>query len=168
MERVDHWVSCHQSGGFSESQAEDSGILVSHDRAVDKVEIVLVGKYTSLHDSYMSVIKSLEHAALKCHRKLVLKWVESGGLESHTEKENPVRYHEAWHSVCSAKGILVPGGFGLRGTEGMISAAKWAREKKVPYLGICLGFQIAVVEYARNVCGIKGEPESVSGRLCRA
>ncbi len=118
------------------------------------MEIVLVGKYTSLHDSYMSVIKSLEHAALRCHRKLVLKWVEAGDLEPNAEKDNPVRYHEAWQSLCSAKGILVPGGFGQRGTEGMISAAKWAREKKVPYLGICLGFQIAVIEYARNICGI--------------
>ncbi|KDN37028.1 CTP synthase [Tilletiaria anomala UBC 951] len=129
-------------------------LTIGHDLPLDKVEIVLVGKYTSLQDSYMSVVKSLEHAALRCSRKLVLKWVDSSDLEPHTEKDNPVRYHEAWHSLCSAKGIIVPGGFGQRGTEGMISAARWAREKKVPYLGICLGFQIAVIEYARNVCGI--------------
>lgn len=128
-----------------------------HDRLIDSVEIVLVGKYTALQDSYMSVVKSLEHAAMRCHRKLKLKWVEASDLEPQTASDNPVRYHEAWHSLCSAKGILVPGGFGQRGTEGMISAAKWAREKGVPYLGICLGFQIAVIEYARNVCGIKGE-----------
>ena len=128
---------------------------MGHDRLLDKVEIVLVGKYTSLQDSYMSVVKALEHCALRVHRKLVLKWVEAGDLEPSTEHENPVRYHEAWHSVCSATGILVPGGFGVRGTEGMISAAKWAREHRVPFLGICLGFQVAVVEFARNVCGIK-------------
>ncbi|MCO5609439.1 hypothetical protein L7F22_063665 [Adiantum nelumboides] len=129
-------------------------LTVGHERLIDKVEIVLVGKYTSLQDSYMSVIKSLEHAALRVHRKLVLKWVEAGDLEPAMEKDNPVRYHEAWHSVCSATGILIPGGFGLRGTEGMISAAKWAREHRVPFLGICLGFQVAVVEFARNVCGL--------------
>lgn len=132
-------------------------LTIGHDRLMDKVEIVLVGKYTSLQDSYMSVIKSLEHSALRVHRKLVLKWVEAGDLEPQAESENPVRYHEAWRSVCSAKGILIPGGFGVRGTEGMISAARWAREHRVPFLGICLGFQIAVVEFARNVCGIQSE-----------
>ncbi|CDR98938.1 probable URA7-CTP synthase 1 [Sporisorium scitamineum] len=130
-------------------------LTVGHDRMIDKVEIVLVGKYTSLHDSYMSVVKSLEHAALRCHRKLELKWVESSDLEPAAESENPVKYHQAWQALCSAKGILVPGGFGTRGTEGMISAARWAREKRVPYLGICLGFQIAVIEYVRNVLGIE-------------
>lgn len=127
---------------------------------IDSVEIVLVGKYTSLQDSYMSVVKSLEHAAMRCHRKLKLKWVEASDLEPQTASENPVRYHEAWHSLCSAKGIIVPGGFGVRGTEGMVSAAKWAREKGVPFLGICLGFQIAVVEFARNVCGMTGANSS--------
>ncbi|EST06702.1 CTP synthase, N-terminal [Kalmanozyma brasiliensis GHG001] len=130
-------------------------LTVGHDRMIDKVEIVLVGKYTSLHDSYMSIVKSLEHAALRCHRKLELKWVESSDLEPAAESENPVKYHQAWQALCSAKGILVPGGFGTRGTEGMISAARWAREKRVPYLGICLGFQIAVIEYVRNVLGIE-------------
>ncbi|SJX60836.1 probable URA7-CTP synthase 1 [Sporisorium reilianum f. sp. reilianum] len=129
-------------------------LTVGHDRMIDKVEIVLIGKYTSLHDSYMSVVKSLEHAALRCHRKLELKWVESSDLEPAAESDNPVKYHQAWQALCSAKGILVPGGFGTRGTEGMISAARWAREKRVPYLGICLGFQIAVIEYVRNVLGI--------------
>ena len=70
---------------------------------------------------------------------------------------DPVRYHDAWRALCSAKGIIVPGGFGVRGTEGMISAVKWAREQKVPFLGICLGFQVAVIEWARNVCGLEGK-----------
>lgn len=73
------------------------------------------------------------------------------------ETDDPVRYHGAWSALCSAKGIIVPGGFGVRGTEGMITAVKWAREQKVPFLGICLGFQVAVVEWARNVCGLGGE-----------
>lgn len=100
----------------------------------------------------MSVIKSLEHASLRVGRKLHLQWIDS----EHLEKSNleTKEYHSAWVALCSAKGILVPGGFGLRGTEGMVAAAKWAREKKVPFLGICLGFQIAVLEWARNVCGL--------------
>lgn len=130
-------------------------LTISVDRAIEPVEIVLVGKYTSLHDSYMSVVKALEHAAMRVGRTLKLTWVESTDLEPETQNDNPVRFHEAWHSVCSARGILVPGGFGKRGTEGMIAAAKWAREKHVPFLGICLGFQIAVVEYARSVCAME-------------
>ncbi|KAK0532575.1 CTP synthase ura7 [Tilletia horrida] len=141
-------------------------LTVGHDRLIDKVEIVLVGKYTSLQDSYMSVVKALEHASLRVHRKLTLKWVEAGDLEPATANENPVRYHEAWQAVCSAKGIIVPGGFGHRGTEGMISAAKWARTKKVPFLGICLGFQISVIEYARNVCGIERAGSSELDEKC--
>ncbi|TXT04922.1 hypothetical protein VHUM_04005 [Vanrija humicola] len=130
-------------------------MCVGSERFFDSVSIVLVGKYTSLEDSYMSVVKALEHAALRCGRKLELHWVDSGDLEPEMEEADPVRYHDAWRALCSAKGILVPGGFGQRGTEGMITAAKWAREQKVPYLGICLGFQIAVIEWARNVCGLK-------------
>ncbi|PWN40554.1 putative URA7-CTP synthase 1 [Ceraceosorus guamensis] len=141
-------------------------LTLSQDRLFDKVEIVLVGKYTSLQDSYMSVVKSLEHAAMRVQRKLVLKWVEAGDLESQMETDNPVRYHEAWHAVCSASGILVPGGFGSRGTEGMISAAAWARTKRVPFLGICLGFQVAVIEFARNVCGIQDANSAELDKTC--
>ncbi|ODN84017.1 CTP synthase, variant 2 [Cryptococcus amylolentus CBS 6039] len=125
------------------------------DKTFESVEIVLVGKYTTLEDSYMSVVKSLEHAAMRCGRHLELLWVDSSDLEPAAQSENPVKFHNAWKAVCSAKGIIVPGGFGLRGTEGMIAAAKWAREQNVPYLGICLGFQVAVIEWARNVCGLK-------------
>ncbi|WFD35989.1 CTP synthase (glutamine hydrolyzing) [Malassezia cuniculi] len=128
-------------------------LISSQERLFETVEIVLVGKYTSLQDSYISVIKALEHASMRCRRRLVLKWVDSGDLEPKAETESPVKYHRAWESLCSAKGIIVPGGFGHRGTEGMINAARWAREQKVPFLGICLGFQVAVIEYARNVCG---------------
>ncbi|KAK4057639.1 CTP synthase ura7 [Microbotryomycetes sp. JL221] len=130
-------------------------LTISHDRLFDSVSIVLVGKYTALQDSYTSVVKSLEHAALQCGRKLTITWVEASDLEPEGQFENPKDFHAAWQAVCTASGILVPGGFGLRGTEGMIAAAKWAREKQVPYLGICLGFQIAVIEYCRNVVGIK-------------
>ncbi|KAI9203507.1 CTP synthase N-terminus-domain-containing protein [Polychytrium aggregatum] len=120
----------------------------------DVVTIALVGKYTDLHDSYISVVKSLEHASLSLSRKLTIEWIESSDLEASVQQTDPVKYHNAWKNLVSAKGILVPGGFGGRGTEGMIIAAKWARENKIPYLGICLGLQIAVIEFARNVCGI--------------
>ena len=120
----------------------------------EKVDIALVGKYTNLHDSYLSVIKSLEHSAMACGRKLNLVWIDASNLEKATLDASPENYHEAWHKLCTADGVLVPGGFGHRGTEGMIAAAHWARTKPKPYLGICLGMQLAVVEYARNVCGI--------------
>ncbi|OCF31837.1 CTP synthase [Kwoniella heveanensis CBS 569] len=130
-------------------------LTTGQERLFDSVSIVLVGKYTSLQDSYMSVVKALEHASMRCGRKLELQWVDSSDLEPETQVTNPVRFHDAWSAVCSAKGIIVPGGFGHRGTEGMIAAVKWAREQKVPFLGICLGFQVAVIEWARNVCGLK-------------
>ena len=123
---------------------------------LDEVTIVLVGKYISLHDSYLSVVKSLEHSAMRCQRKLNLLWVDASDLEDASKTTNPVGFHKAWHEVCTADGILVPGGFGHRGTEGMIKAAQWARENKTPYLGICLGMQIAVIEFARNVCNMNG------------
>lgn len=129
-------------------------LTVAQERLFDTVTIALVGKYTNLHDSYLSVIKSLEHASMRCHRKLNLIWVDAAHLELETRDQDPAKFHKAWHEVCTAQGILVPGGFGQRGTEGMIAAAKWARMNKTPFLGICLGMQIAVIEFARNVCGI--------------
>ncbi|KAK5079081.1 CTP synthase ura7 [Lithohypha guttulata] len=121
----------------------------------DKVSIALVGKYTNLHDSYLSVIKSLEHSAMAIHRKLDLRWIDASELEQATLDAHPENYHKAWHQLCTADGVLVPGGFGTRGTEGMIKAAQWARTKPKPYLGICLGMQIAVIEYARSKLGLK-------------
>jgi hypothetical protein len=120
------------------------------------VQIVLVGKYTSLQDSYISVVKALQHAALACNRKLTLEWVEASELEPEMKEQSPLKYHNAWKTLCAASGILVPGGFGERGTEGKIIAAQWAREHSIPYLGICLGLQVAVIEFARNVCKLKG------------
>lgn len=125
------------------------------ERLHDEVSIVLVGKYTSLQDSYISVVKSLQHAALSINRKLKLEWVEAEDLEPSNLLNNPGKYHDAWKKLVSGSGVLVPGGFGERGTEGKIAAVKWARENKIPYLGICLGLQIAVIEFARNVCGFE-------------
>eukprot|EP00127_Corallochytrium_limacisporum_P006207 Clim_evm24s221 gene=Clim_evmTU24s221 len=122
-----------------------------YERLHDYVSICVVGKYTGLSDAYTSVIKSLQHAALAANRKLRLEWVEAEHLESPMSRNNPVNFHVAWQTLCKASGILVPGGFGERGTEGKIAAAHWARVNNVPFLGICLGFQIAAIEFARNV-----------------
>ena len=129
-------------------------LTTSQNHLYQSVSIALVGKYTNLRDSYLSVIKSLEHAAMACSRKLDLVWVDASHLEPAIQETSPVEFHKAWQQLCAAQGILVPGGFGNRGTEGMIKAANWARKNKIPYLGICLGMQIAVIEFARKVCNI--------------
>lgn len=108
------------------------------------VTIALVGKYTALHDAYISVVEALKHGGIASRATVHIKWIDS---ETVTEEN----YEELLSDVS---GILVPGGFGSRGVEGMIYAAKYAREHKVPYLGICLGMQVAIIEYARNVCGL--------------
>ena len=129
-------------------------LTISQDRLYQSVTIALVGKYANFRDAYHSVIKSLEHAAMACSRKLHLVWVDASHLEPAVQESSPVEFHKAWQALCAAKGILVPGGFGGRGTEGMIKAANWARKNNIPYLGICLGMQVAVIEFARNVCNI--------------
>ncbi|CDS12724.1 Putative CTP synthase [Lichtheimia ramosa] len=132
------------------------------ERVFDTVKIAIVGKYTNLHDSYISVYKALEHACMASKRKLEIKWIEASDLEPEALTTNAVKYHESWQNLCAVDGILVPGGFGARGVEGMILAAKYARENKKPYLGICLGMQIAVIEFARHVCGM---PDANSAEL---
>ncbi|RXH98639.1 hypothetical protein DVH24_010964 [Malus domestica] len=119
-----------------------------------RVRIAMVGKYTGLSDAYLSVLKALLHASVACRRKLVVDWVAAGDLEDVTAEEAPEAYKAAWDLLKGADGVLVPGGFGDRGVQGKILAAKYARENKVPYLGICLGMQIAVIEYARSVLGM--------------
>ncbi|OXA55801.1 CTP synthase 2 [Folsomia candida] len=119
------------------------------DKLTDETVIALVGKYTKFEDSYASVIKALKHASLAANRKLILKYVCSEDLEPQMVNENPVKYHDAWGSLVGAQGVLVPGGFGYRGVDGKILAAQWCRERNVPFLGICLGFQSAVIEFAR-------------------
>ncbi|GCB69518.1 CTP synthase 1 isoform X3 [Scyliorhinus torazame] len=122
-----------------------------YDRTLENCSIALVGKYTKLSDSYASVIKALEHSALAINQKLEVKYIDSADLEPCRQQEQPVKYHEAWQNLCSSNGVLVPGGFGFRGTEGKILAIGWARRQKKPFLGVCLGMQLAVVEFARNV-----------------
>ncbi|XP_064405110.1 CTP synthase 2-like isoform X1 [Halichondria panicea] len=126
-----------------------------YDSHSKEVRIVLVGKYTKLEDAYTSVIKALKHASLLCRHRLVLACVEADDLEGDSLQKNPPKYFEAWKLLSEAQGLIVPGGFGTRGTEGMVVAAKFARERKLPFLGVCLGMQIAVIEFARNVLGLK-------------
>jgi len=103
----------------------------------------------------MSVSKALEHSAFRTQRKLIILWVESADLEHDIQQSSPARYHDAWKALVSADGILVPGGFGHRGTEGMMLAITYARERNVPFLGVCLGFQLAVIEWARHKLKMK-------------
>lgn len=118
------------------------------------VRIAMVGKYTGLSDAYLSVKKALLHASVACRRKLIVDWVAAGDLEDATANEAPDAHKAAWDLLKGADGVLVPGGFGDRGVQGKILAAKYARENKVPYLGICLGMQIAVIEFARSVLNL--------------
>lgn len=118
------------------------------------VTIALVGKYTKLEDSYTSVSKALQHASITVGYNLKLKYIEACNLERTTKAENPVLYHEAWQQLCSSDGVIIPGGFGSRGIEGKIRACNWCRVNEKPILGICLGLQSMVIEYARNVLNL--------------
>lgn len=107
------------------------------------VEIAMVGKYIQLHDAYLSVVEALKHGGIAAHANVKIRWVDS----EEVNKENVA------HVLKGVDGILVPGGFGTRGTEGKITAIQYAREQKIPFLGICLGMQMAIVEYARHILG---------------
>ncbi|MFH1409287.1 MAG: CTP synthase [Nanoarchaeota archaeon] len=113
----------------------------------DGITIGITGKYTGLRDSYASIIKALEHAGGHEAVKVNIKWIETTDVE-----RGPASVAEAMKGLS---GIIVPGGFGKRGTEGKIACIQYAREHNLPYLGLCLGFQMAVIEYARNVCGLE-------------
>jgi len=112
-----------------------------------KVRIALVGKYVQLHDAYLSVAEALKHAAVHHGVEVDIDWVDAEDRDLHARLER-------------ADGVLVPGGFGGRGIEGKIAATRYARENEVPFLGICLGMQIAVIEFARHVCGMDGANSS--------
>jgi CTP synthase len=125
----------------------------------DEVSIAIVGKYVEYEDSYKSLKEALVHGALAHNLKLKATWVEAEGLETHDPPigdapGRPNRDYEA--QLRGFDGILVPGGFGKRGIEGMLNAIRYARESGTPYFGICLGMQTACIEYARNVCGLAG------------
>ncbi len=147
-----------EKSGFSEVVCRELGIdapapdLKEWEELAERIEnmssevnIALVGKYVQLHDAYLSVAEALHHAGFALETKVNIKWMDSEEIDEYN-------YIEKFKDIS---GIIVPGGFGDRGIGGMILAARYARENKIPYFGICLGMQIAVIEFARNVAGIK-------------
>ena len=110
------------------------------------VRIALVGKYVQLHDAYLSVAEALRHAGYACDASVEIDWINSESVTDETAAE----------LFAGCDGIIVPGGFGSRGVEGMITTVRYAREQGIPYFGICLGMQVAVIEFARDVCGLEG------------
>ena len=150
-QKIDDIVLKHFKLTAKEADMEEWTSLVERvDNLKDEVRIALVGKYVELHDAYISVVESLKHAGYKHNSKVKIDWIQS---EDITE-ENVHEY------LKEADGILVPGGFGDRGVEGKITTIKYARENKIPFFGICLGMQLAAVEFARNVCGLTGAHSS--------
>tara|TARA_B000000477_G_scaffold121882_1_gene125103 strand:- start:1119 stop:2774 length:1656 start_codon:yes stop_codon:yes gene_type:complete len=125
------------------------------DNLDEVVKIAMVGKYTGLSDSYLSVIKALQHSSFEVNRKLQINWIEAENLDEKVKLDDAEKYNEAWKLLKESDGILVPGGFGIRGIEGKIKAAEYARLNKIPYLGVCLGLQIATIEFCRNVLGME-------------
>ena len=159
-----------EKSGFSEIVCRELGInapapdladwsaLVEKIRAERKeVYIGLVGKYVELHDAYLSVAEALRHAGYYYNAKVKIRWIDSETIKEKNVSE----------ILSGLDGIIVPGGFGSRGIEGMITAVKHARENALPYFGICLGMQIAVIEYARNVAGLKGANSGEFDELCK-
>ncbi len=122
-----------------------------------KTNIALVGKYVQLHDAYLSVAEALRHAGYALNTDVEIHWIDSEEIT----KENAAEIFKG------INGIIVPGGFGNRGIDGMIFAAEYARENKIPYFGICLGMQISVIEFARNVAGIKDADSGEFDELCK-
>ena len=129
---------------------EWASMVQQMNRPKEKVPIALVGKYVELPDAYISVNEALKHAGLHHDRDIEIQWVHSEDIE----REGPEPF------LKSACGIVVPGGFGPRGVEGMIQTARYARENEIPYLGLCLGLQVMVVEYARNVLELESANSS--------
>ena len=112
----------------------------------DNVEVAIVGKYVALNDAYLSIIESLNHAGIQTNKKIIIRWINSEIInEANINQE-----------LLGVNAIIVPGGFGDRGIEGKILTCKYARENNIPFLGICLGMQVATIEYARNVCDLIG------------
>jgi CTP synthase len=116
----------------------------------NRTEIAIVGKYVSLHDAYLSIVEALGHAGIDCNTEVKIRWINAEDVYDHNVAE----------LLDGVQGILVPGGFGDRGIEGKISAIRYARINKIPFFGICLGMQVAVVEFARSVAGLEGANSS--------
>ena len=152
-------VVCRELGIATENpDLEEWSELVSKIKNRNKtVTVALVGKYVKLHDAYLSVAEALRHAGYFSETRIDIKWIDSETLTDESAQEK----------LRNAHGIIVPGGFGGRGTDGMITAVKYARENRIPFFGICLGMQVAVIEYARNVIGITDANSGEFDELCK-
>lgn len=141
------WIACRELGIDAGpcDLSEWNAMLDRIRKATKDVEVAIVGKYVKLHDAYLSVAEALKHGGYENGCNVHIRWVEAEEVEAT----------DAQTQLKGVDGILVPGGFGDRGIEGKIAAAKYARENDIPYFGICLGMQTAVIEYARDVLGLK-------------
>ena len=139
-------IVCRELGLWTRApQLEDWRAMVARIKSLQhRVTIGLVGKYVQLHDAYLSVAEALRHAGYACNARVDIRWIDSETVTEETAAD----------ILSGCDGLIVPGGFGDRGVEGMIAAARYARERDIPYLGICLGMQVAVIEFARHVCGL--------------
>lgn len=159
-QKIDEIILNHFQLPISKINIKDWEKLVKiTDNLKDEIEIALVGKYVELHDAYISVVESLKHAGYQEGTKIKINWIDSEELERNTTNLKEI--------FKNSRGIIIPGGFGSRGTEGMIIAAKYARENKIPYLGLCLGMQIATIEFARNVCHLEDANSTEFDPLCK-
>ena len=147
-------IVCRELGLWTRApQLDEWRSMVARIKALERVVTIgLVGKYVQLHDAYLSVAEALRHAGYDCGARVEIRWIDSETVTAETAPD----------LLSGCDGIIVPGGFGDRGVEGMIATAQYAREQNVPYLGICLGMQVAVIEFARNVCGLA---DATSGEL---
>lgn len=143
-------------------------VALHWDKLTKVVKIAVVGKYVGQTDAYLSIIKAIQHACMECCVKPQILWVEASDLERDIEEDVPhdEKYFKAWLNLQMADGIVIPGGFGSRGVEGMIEAVKYAREHRVPMLGICLGMQVTVIEYCRNVLHMVNANSQEVDALC--
>ncbi|MCR4335198.1 MAG: CTP synthase [archaeon] len=139
-----HWEKIHKVNG-SKSLKEWTDKNAAEKK--DEVTIGIAGKYTGTSDTYISIVKALEHCSTALKTNVKVKWIETTDIETGKKKIE--------EELKGIDGLIIPGGFGTRGIEGKIACAKYVRENNIPFLGICYGFQMAVVEFARNVCGIK-------------
>ncbi len=133
------------------------GYLESFAASRDSIKIGIAGKYTTVRDSYASVLKALEHCGTRCGVRVDVEWIDTTEAEAGAITD----------SLRHIDGLIVPGGFGTRGVEGKIACVQHARTSGLPYLGLCLGFQLAVIEYARNVCGLEGAGSTEFDEDCK-
>ncbi|MEI3338504.1 MAG: CTP synthase [Clostridium sp.] len=140
-------VVCRELGikGTTCDLTEWTAMIEKVKNATETIKIAIIGKYVQLHDSYLSVVESLKHAGFANDLKVEIEWIDSEEITKETVSER----------LKDCRGVVVPGGFGNRGVEGKIEAVKYVRENNIPFLGICLGMQVAAIEFARNVLGYK-------------